>query len=50
MIGLALGELWDLDPLAEDCARDGVHTCMVVAKPLYVTGGVGSPPNAVAIK
>lgn len=50
LLGLALGELWDLEALAEDCARDGLCECMVVAKPLFVIGGVGSPPNAVAIK
>ncbi|HEV7368060.1 cyclase family protein [Arenibaculum sp.] len=50
LLGLAIGELWDLEALAADCAATGVWEFMVVAKPLNVTGGVGSPANAVAIK
>jgi kynurenine formamidase len=50
LLGLAIGELWRLDELAEDCARDGVYEFMVVSKPLNLIGGVGSPANAVAIK
>ena len=49
-LGMALGELWDLDALAEDCAADGVYECMVMSAPLNLRGGVGSPPNALAIK
>ena len=50
MLGLAIGELWALDELADDCARDGRFEFMIVAKPLNLVGGVGSPGNAVAIK
>jgi kynurenine formamidase len=50
MIGLPLGELFILAPLAEDCARDGRYDFMVVSTPLNVEGGIASPPNAVAIK
>jgi kynurenine formamidase len=50
LLGMALGELWSLDALADDCAADGVWEAMVVAAPLRVVGGVGSPANAVAIK
>jgi hypothetical protein len=49
-LGLPLGELFVLAPLAEDCARDGRHEFMVVSAPLNVEGGIASPPNAVAIK
>ena len=48
--GMPIGEVWDLDELAQDCAHDGVYECMVVSAPLYLPGGVGSPPNAYAIK
>jgi hypothetical protein len=48
--GMPLGELWDLDELALDCAADGVYEFMLVSAPLYVPGGVGSPANAYAIK
>ncbi len=50
LLGLPLGELFVLDPLAEDCARDGRYEFMVVSAPLNVDGGIASPPNAVAIK
>lgn len=48
--GMNLGELWDLDALADDCAADGVYEFMFTSAPLNITGGVGSPPNALAIK
>jgi kynurenine formamidase len=50
LLGLPLGELFVLAPLAEDCARDGRYEFMVVSTPLNVEGGIASPPNAVAIK
>ena len=50
LLGFAIGELWRLDELAEDCARDGIYEFLVVSKPLNLVGGVGSPANAVAIK
>ena len=48
--GMALGELWHLDDLADDCARDGVYEFCLTSAPLNVAGGIGSPPNALAIK
>lgn len=50
LLGLPLGELFVIAPLAEDCARDKRYDCMVVSTPLHVEGGIASPPNAVAIK
>jgi kynurenine formamidase len=50
MIGLPLGELFVLKPLAEDCARDGRYEFLLVSAPLHVEGGIASPPNAVVIK
>ena len=49
-IGLFLGEMWDLDALAADCAQDGVHEFWLTAAPLPVTGAVGSPVNPIAVK
>ncbi len=49
-MGLTLGEMFDLDALADDCARDGVYECLLSAPPLKVTGGVGSPINPLAVK
>lgn len=50
LLGLMLGELWRLGPLATACAADGRYTFLLTAKPLNLIGGVGSPPNAMAIK
>lgn len=49
-IGLFLGELWDLDALAADCAADGVYEFFLAAAPLPVTGAVGAPVNPIAVK
>ena len=49
-MGLTLGEMFDLDALAEDCAGDGVWEFFFSAPPLRITGGVGSPLNPLAIK
>lgn len=49
-LGMPLGELWQLGPLAADCRADGVHECLLVAAPLNVRGGAGSPANALALK
>jgi kynurenine formamidase len=49
-MGLTLGEMFDLEALAEDCAADGVWVFLFTAPPLTVTGGVGSPINPLAVK
>jgi kynurenine formamidase len=48
--GLAFGEMFDLDALADNCATDGVYEFMFVASPLPLTGASGSPVSAMAIK
>jgi hypothetical protein len=50
LLGIPLGEFFDLDALADDCAADGVYEFMFTSKPLGIPGGLGSPPNAIAIK
>jgi hypothetical protein len=50
LFGLAIGELWDLERLAADCAADGVYEMLLVSAPLNKLGGIGSPPNALALK
>jgi kynurenine formamidase len=50
LLGIVIGELWNLEGLADDCAADGVYEFMLVCKPLNLLGGVGSPANALAIK
>jgi kynurenine formamidase len=48
--GMALGELWRLSELVDDCQSDGVFECLVVSAPLASHAGIGSPANAVAVK
>ncbi len=48
--GLVLGEFFWLDGLAEACAQDGRYSFLFTSAPLNVPGGVGSPPNALAIR
>lgn len=50
LLGLTIGEQWNLEDLATDCAGDGVWECFVAVKALNLTGGVGSPANAFALK
>jgi kynurenine formamidase len=49
-MGLTIGELWDLDALAADCAADGVWEFLLVAAPIPFTGAVGAPVNPIALK
>jgi kynurenine formamidase len=49
-LGLYVGEMFDLDMLAEVCAADGNYDCLLVAAPLAVKGGVGAPVNPVAVR
>jgi kynurenine formamidase len=48
--GLFLGEIFDLEALADDCAADGRYEFLMAAVPLPITGGVGSPVNPLAVK
>jgi kynurenine formamidase len=50
MLGLPLGEMWNLEALAADCALDLHYECMFTSAPLNLPQGVASPPNALAIK
>jgi kynurenine formamidase len=49
-MGMMLGEIWDLEALADDCADDGQWDFFLTAPALRVTGGIGSPVSPVAIK
>ncbi|BBZ31227.1 cyclase (plasmid) [Mycolicibacterium madagascariense] len=48
--GVLIGEIWDLDDLAEACAGDGRYDFFLSAAPLKVTGAVGSPLNPIAVR
>ena len=50
LLGLPLGEMWELGPLADACVADGRWTCLLTSAPLNLERGVASPPNAIAIR
>jgi kynurenine formamidase len=50
LFGLPLGEMFNLEALAADCAADAVYEFFFTSAPLNKLGGVASPPNALAIK
>lgn len=39
MLGIPMGELWDLSALAADCATDGRYTFLLTSAPLNLPGG-----------
>jgi kynurenine formamidase len=49
-MGMTLGEMFDLETLAEDCAADGVSEFLLCAPVLKVANGVGTPLNPLAVK
>lgn len=48
--GISIGEMFDLEALAEACAGDGRYDCMFVAPILPIRGAVNSPVNPQAIR
>jgi len=49
-LGVYIGEIWWLEELAEDCAKDKRWEFFLAAQPLNIPGAVGSPLNPIAIK
>lgn len=49
-MGCPLGEMFNLDALAADCADDGRYTFLLSAPPIPFTNAVGSPVNPLALK
>jgi kynurenine formamidase len=49
-LGLFIGEMWDFEELAADCADDGCYEFFVAAAPIPFTGAVGAPVNPLALK
>ena len=47
--GVPIGELWDLEALSQKCRQENRWTFLVTSSPAYIPGGVGSPPNALAL-
>ena len=49
MFGMPIGEMWDLEELAAECERQKRWSFFLTSSPLNVTGGIASPPNAIAV-
>ena len=49
-LGLLVGELFELDELAADCAADGIYEGMFIATVMPVVGASGSPLNPIVVK
>lgn len=49
-MGLLLGEMFDLETLAENAERNKQYDYFFVSVPLNLRGGVGSPANAMALR
>ncbi len=47
---MLFGEIFGLNELAADCARDGKYDFMFMASPLKILQGTGSPVNPIVIK
>lgn len=47
--GTPIGELFNLDGLAELCKKRNSWSFFFTSAPLNFTGAVGSPPNATAV-
>ena len=49
LFGLHIGELWQLKELSETCKKLNRYSFLLTSVPLNVPGGIGSPPNALAL-
>ncbi|MEU4160851.1 cyclase family protein [Actinoplanes sp. NPDC026670] len=49
-LGLTLGEMFDFEDLAADCAQDNIWEFCLCAPGLKVTGSVGTPITPIALK
>jgi kynurenine formamidase len=49
-MGMPLGEYWDFEALAADCAADGRYEFLLSAPALPIAGAVGTPVNPIVMK
>jgi hypothetical protein len=49
LLGMPIGEFWDLEGVSEACQRLRRYSFLLSSAPLYLPGGVGSPANAYAV-
>ncbi|KIW00629.1 uncharacterized protein PV09_07824 [Verruconis gallopava] len=47
--GMPIGEMWDLEALADECKKQNRWSFFLTSAPLNLKGGAASPPNAIAI-
>ncbi len=50
LLGMPIGELWELDALSADCQQDGRYSGLLISVPFNLERGVGSPANAAIMK
>lgn len=50
IMGMTMGEIFNVKELADDCAEDGIYEYLFAAPAIPITGAVGSPVNPLAIK
>lgn len=50
LLGIPIGELFDLEALAGDCSEAGTYDAFFTSSPLHLEGGAASPPNFLAIR
>ena len=49
LLGMPIGEFWDLEALSEACRRHQRYSFLLTSAPLFLRGGVGSPSSAYAV-
>jgi hypothetical protein len=49
LFGMPIGELWALKDLSDMCKKLNRYSFLLTSVPLNVPGGIGSPPNALAV-
>jgi len=49
VLTVQLGEMWNLEDLSEECARQGRYSFFLTSMPLNIPGGVAGPANVLAI-
>jgi len=47
--GMPIGEMWDLEALSEECAREQRYSFFLTSMPLNIPGGIAGPANVLAI-
>jgi kynurenine formamidase len=50
LLGMPIGELFDLEAWAAACGRDGRYDALFCSMPLNLPAGVGSPANAMVVR